>query len=486
MKTLTRIAVTVISLLIFVTACHDSVQEPKKATLNFSLTSPPGPNGGRVNEAVIPTAAIISIHDANGAMVEAHLKIKLSAFGQSYVSEPVIIDLDSDQNFFLSEFLILDANDAVLYATPKEGSDLAKFVSDPLDIEFSVTSNQTATVTPEVLAVDNTSPGDFGYAEFAFKIVDKDQTPVDIYVAGGGPSASHNYAAAYYKNGEMILLDKDAQSIATGIAVHNNDVYTVGGRTFDRQGYFNLQACYWKNTERIDFDFYGQTCRVISSGDDIYIAGYSATGPHYNDTQTGFFMKNGVKTNVPPLTPGASVQINDMYVDGNDVYLVGSEIEKPSIFNTYVKNNLFWKNTQVTKLPVDFIPTGVAVKNGHVHLCGNVIGKGSYMKDGGPVVTYDKMNARDIFVTDNEDVYMLSSAGYYWKNGEEVQLSNASTLPQNSFAFRMFEDKLYVVGAGYNKRDQPGRKYTVINWRDNVQTFGNPYGWGSAMEVVKR
>jgi hypothetical protein len=568
MTTLTRIAVTVLSLLIFVTACRDSAQEPAKATLNFSLSTSSGSAGGRVNESATPAAAIITVHDAAGNVIEDHYKIKLNAFGQGFISEPVIIDLNGQQNYFLSEFLILDANDDVLYATPKEGSDLARLVSDPLDIAFDVSANQTTTVTPEVLAVGSNTPQNFGYADFGFDVIEKIDVVISafvqvdngdqlstahikveglpgaestdvlwsyetellaeanivtlkksdayrititkdgyntwqqvstlnqssnlnvhltkpasmvIYSVGEIPDPKWGHLAIYSKGFNEIWVLDNGRSSAADVAVYNDDVYTVGYRTSDAAGHNFQKACYWKNRDRVDFEFYGSTKRVLLSGSDLYIAGISQAGPKDTEVTTGFFIKNDVKTDVPPLTAGASVTIRDMYVEGSDVYLVGSEKKEN------VTKQLFWKNATVTELTQGFEPAGIAVKDGHVYIAGSVTGHASYMKDGEISITHfeSQSSGKDIAVTANGDVYLLGSQGEYWRNGNYAKVPNDGVTPQESWAFSVSDTQICIMGQGNEVMPQGQQLRAPFAWRGANMLWIAPGMVFNAVKVVE-
>ncbi|MGC4022518.1 MAG: hypothetical protein QM734_11520 [Cyclobacteriaceae bacterium] len=154
--------------IIMVIGCsHDDVKITKDGSISFSLSSKPR-QGGRETVGVVPAAVLISINDSQGKVVYENKKLTLFSFGQGYLSETLQLNVG---NYKLTKFLVLDVNDKIIYATPLEGSELAKYVDDPLPINFTVVGG-TATVTPQVLAVESTDkPESFGYVNFGFEIV---------------------------------------------------------------------------------------------------------------------------------------------------------------------------------------------------------------------------------------------------------------------------------------------------------------------------
>jgi hypothetical protein len=154
-------------LLFFSYSCqHEENLSPSTGKVTFSLFQKTRVNG-RVSEAAVPAFVLLSISDSDGN-VQENTKLSLYAFGQGYVSENLQLQIG---NYWLTRFVIVDATNKIIYATPLEGSDLAKYVTDPLPLEFTVT-NEGSQVTPEVLAVlEDDEPELFGYVSFGFDVV---------------------------------------------------------------------------------------------------------------------------------------------------------------------------------------------------------------------------------------------------------------------------------------------------------------------------
>jgi hypothetical protein len=166
-----------LSILVVGFSCDD--EEPvvnKKSYVSFGVSEHLNPSG-RVSSENTPTAVILSIVNSNGGVVLENKVLPLVAFGQSFVTENIQINVGQ---YRLTKFLVLGGNNEVLYATPVEGSAKAQHVSDPLPILFTVTEQANAKVTPQVLSVaTDDTPESFGYLSFSYDVVD---TPGTIKV----------------------------------------------------------------------------------------------------------------------------------------------------------------------------------------------------------------------------------------------------------------------------------------------------------------
>ena len=111
---------------------------------------------------------VVTIQNANGAVVYDAKKLELFNFNGSYISESLTLNVAA---YKLTKFLVLDANNAVIFSTPLEGSTLASWVADPLPIDFAVAKDVATKVVPEVLSTENLPATDFGTATFDINII---------------------------------------------------------------------------------------------------------------------------------------------------------------------------------------------------------------------------------------------------------------------------------------------------------------------------
>ena len=111
---------------------------------------------------------LISIEDLSGNSIYSRRKISLYTFEGKYLSEPISLNTGE---YRLTEFLVLNENNEIIYAAPVANSKLAHLVTNPLPFQFRVTEDETLKIIPQVLDVSSLSPESFGYATFSFEVV---------------------------------------------------------------------------------------------------------------------------------------------------------------------------------------------------------------------------------------------------------------------------------------------------------------------------
>jgi hypothetical protein len=544
--------------LILLSSCQDPTNELISGKISFSLTSPAKKtSNGRTTNMASPTTVVVTIHSDDGKILKEHYSIKLTSFGEGYLSEPVAIIKSDQQKVLLSEFLVLDQDGQVLYATPLEGSSMAHLVTDPLDIEIALVDDQIVTVTPEVISVENSSPVAFGYSEFAFTIINKIEvilsafiqntisyeltnaevkiegvedslsiTPTilstfetmlaakanlisvqqypayritvtkdgfdtwqkvmglehsqnvnifltesndfDVYVAGY-EILPHELEpihgiAKYWKNGIPVVLGSSYSS-ANHIFVHQNDVYVAGS---DKE---IKNALYWKNGNRIDLPFDGTTSQILISGSDLYLAGSQFNKDDPNAIRKAFYIKNTLKTDLSPFTPGRSTYVTGMTVDNNDVYVCGYEMQITSPASS-LSYPLMWKNGQVIPLTYPHNPNSTAsatpsriiVKNNHVYISGSFpyyasspnpkwIYSGGYWKDNQyillPQTDNENINVSNMDITASGDLYLIGRRDIYpkyWKNGVEYPVVGPDNNSIYLNAISVIDNSVFLAG----------------------------------------
>jgi hypothetical protein len=117
---------------------------------------------------------VISVEDLSGNAVLTDELILLHKLGTGYVSENIKIRTGE---FRLTRFMVIDPAESVVYAAPKAESSLACLCTQPLPLNFNIIQNQVTRIMPEVLAVGNLAPDQFGYTSFGVKIIN----PLDFW-----------------------------------------------------------------------------------------------------------------------------------------------------------------------------------------------------------------------------------------------------------------------------------------------------------------
>lgn len=118
---------------------------------------------------------LLSVVNSLGELILDDELIPLYRFGNQFISEKIEIKSGRHQ---LVKFMVLDPYGQVVYASPLEGSPFAYLVNDPLPMAFSILPGENTMISPEVLAVRNSDPGDFGYASFSVQVVQ----PLPFYI----------------------------------------------------------------------------------------------------------------------------------------------------------------------------------------------------------------------------------------------------------------------------------------------------------------
>jgi hypothetical protein len=118
---------------------------------------------------------------ANAATQYTSEKIELYKMGDEYFSQKLSLKVGSYQ---LTEFFLLDATDAVIYATPLAGSLQAQHITNPLPIGFVITKDKITAVNVEVLSTEQLIPEDFGLAGFPFQEVKTFSFLVNVSIKG--------------------------------------------------------------------------------------------------------------------------------------------------------------------------------------------------------------------------------------------------------------------------------------------------------------
>lgn len=114
-------------------------------------------------------AALVTIKNSEGEKVYDKEYLPFYSFGDAFVTQSLQLKVGK---FQLTEFMLLDSSENVIWATPVEGSRLAGMVNDPVPIEFVVYADNTTRVVPEVVRVADHPPADFGYVNFSVEFVE--------------------------------------------------------------------------------------------------------------------------------------------------------------------------------------------------------------------------------------------------------------------------------------------------------------------------
>ncbi len=116
------------------------------------------------------SAALVTIMSESGEIIYDKERLPLYRFGDQYTTKSLELPMGK---FQLQEFMLINSSGEVLWATPKEGSNLAHLVRKPLPVFFSISPEETTNLDIQVIRVKDYPPADFGYVNFDIGFVDR-------------------------------------------------------------------------------------------------------------------------------------------------------------------------------------------------------------------------------------------------------------------------------------------------------------------------
>lgn len=154
--------------LAFVLQLCTEEETPPLEKIQFTLEiSTPDLPGGRSSSLRDVQSALITLENSKAEMIMNKQVVKIYRYGDSHVTEALAL---YPGNYSIKEFMLVDGNQTVLYATPLKNSNLAHTVNRPLPIDFHVSKNDVTFLNIQVTSTQTKKPEDFGYAAFGLKV----------------------------------------------------------------------------------------------------------------------------------------------------------------------------------------------------------------------------------------------------------------------------------------------------------------------------
>lgn len=233
---------------VMIQSCNNRDNEqpaPAEGRVAFAFEVIENEDGGRKGdagrtEADTPSKVVISIEDNLGNPVHTLLELTLFEFNGSYITEPLILQVGT---YTLTEYLVLDDEDATIFATPQEGSELDYLVADPLPIDLVVAANASTSLAPQVISTEELTPADFGYTDSNFEFVATFDMLVSVFVQNATTGAFDPTDANLTITATAETTELYNKAIASGIIqvklTDGYDAYTV---QVDKAGYNSYTA----------------------------------------------------------------------------------------------------------------------------------------------------------------------------------------------------------------------------------------------------
>lgn len=243
MKTFTLIKWFFIGMIIFPTFSCSVTDDEKdnsndtgkvEISINFSETNVKaiGISSLKTSETTIKSV-VISMTKKDGTVVYDKESISLLNMNGYYIASPISLNVGE---YALTEFLVMDDSNNVVYAAPLAGSEKAYLVESPLSIDFEVKKDEVLKLVPEVISVGNSTPSDFGYSTISFNVVPYFDFSLSTFIYN---STIQNWeltaATVLIENESVVLYSGDLDAITNVISIKDN--VSTYDMTISKSGY---------------------------------------------------------------------------------------------------------------------------------------------------------------------------------------------------------------------------------------------------------
>jgi len=143
-------------------SCSSGGTEPQNGLVQLGFTT------GNTKNSATPAKIYVSVKQGSQTILDKE-ELELIYLNGSYLSKSLAL---APGNYQISEFLVADAADSVIYATPQTGSEYAHLVTTPLPVSLAVNADQTTSIQMDVVSTNGATAAQFGYTSFGINIID--------------------------------------------------------------------------------------------------------------------------------------------------------------------------------------------------------------------------------------------------------------------------------------------------------------------------
>ncbi len=277
----------------------------------------------------VPKFLVVSLKSSEGNAVINKEKLPLYKTDENHylTSEKELMTGD----YTIEEYLVIDENDKVLYAIPREGSPYSQYVNDPLPTKFSIEQERYKVISPEVIPMHYIDLEQSGYESLSFRI--KDVITLAA-VALDENTLQINAHLQIRSNQREIVLEQDLEAKVQRIIFEMQKGENVFYFTVSKKGY------------KTETD-------ILSKSDLLAIVQNEALMPFQLKLDKGeekvtksFIKINNEKELTNFANEGYTIINGDVFIDG----LTGVQDLKALNKLTAIKGSLFIYNTDLSSL----------------------------------------------------------------------------------------------------------------------------------------
>jgi len=154
-------AIALLSLIFITLSCVEEVEtKQQQVTISFTLSADHQITSDLSQDARL----VLRVESQSGEGVIEFEEVDFQYRENRFLTSPLDLPFGT---YTITDFLLLNENDDIIYAVPKSSGALARLVSDPLDYNFTYTpSPDTPSINLSLLGTRNHTAGDFGYSSF--------------------------------------------------------------------------------------------------------------------------------------------------------------------------------------------------------------------------------------------------------------------------------------------------------------------------------
>tara|TARA_R110000737_G_C14614847_1_gene491723 strand:+ start:1696 stop:3108 length:1413 start_codon:yes stop_codon:yes gene_type:complete len=236
---------------------------------------------GRTLDLSDAVSILITVNHNDGSPTEySTSEIALYQLNGEFISQKISLPVGA---YRLTEFLVLDEDNNIIYVAPEEGSLQAQNVSDPLPIEFVISVDDILDLEVEVLSTDNLGLEDFGLVGFDLSKVDLFRFYVNVSEKG---KLEELLSAELVVNAESYSFHQNLAPIANNSVVIKEGFlsYTI---LVTKDGYHDYSI----TLSREELNHYESTPLTVELELDLWLPGEDYVDPRdgevYKTVQIG-------------------------------------------------------------------------------------------------------------------------------------------------------------------------------------------------------